>query len=240
MFRGKHLSVLLLLGFILFAGFISQGCVTAGEYDRLKDQLGKANETIDMKDQRIEELDYELMVRQEETLSIQDEVGMFRQHSEEAARIIADLKEQLEDSNRTLSGASGIPGVEIIPIEGEGVGIRLQDYVLFNSGSDTIKSQGKDVLKIIAQQLKVSSNKIKIAGHTDSDPVVKTKAKYPAGNIQLSTARAIAVFKYLAGQGISEKRMSVEGNASNVPLVPNTTTENKQRNRRVEIILKNS
>jgi flagellar motor protein MotB len=79
--------------------------------------------------------------------------------------------------------------------------------------------------------------KIAIAGHTDTDPVVKTAKKYPYGNIQLSSMRAIAVYDYLKKKGVPERRMSTQGFGPNDPLVENTSAENKRRNRRVEIII---
>ncbi|MFH2001188.1 MAG: OmpA family protein, partial [Planctomycetota bacterium] len=88
-------------------------------------------------------------------------------------------------------------------------------------------------------QLKQRKNEIRIVGHTDSVPIVKpdTKKKYPYGNVQLSTDRALAVFDYLKTKGVDENRMCITGYGPHKPLVENNSTENKRRNRRVEIIL---
>ena len=220
------------------AALVSGGCVTSGEYNRLKDQLAKANETIDMKDQRIEELDHQLTVKQEEYLALQKEMGKFRQNSAEAEKLIADLKRRLAEAEKARGGTeSGLEGVEFFQPKGEGVGIRMSDLVLFDSGSDHLKLQGRQILDVLAEKLKNSDKTIRIVGHTDNDPVVKTKAKYPRGNIQLSTERAISVFEYLKKKGVPEKKMCVMGYGPNRPLVANDTPEHKQRNRRVEIIL---
>lgn len=238
MLRGKQISLMLLLASVVFTGLATQGCVTAGEYNRIKDQLAKANETIDLKDQRIEELDHELMVKQEEYLVMQDEIGRFRENSDMADQLIADLKKQLENASSNVTMVDGGDAYTLFPVAG-GVGIRMQNDVLFDSGSDSIKTNGKSVLDLIINEIKnTSSNQeIKIVGHTDTDPVVKTKAKYPRGNIQLSTERAISVFEYLRQKGIAEKRMSVVGCGPSVPLFPNNSTQNKQLNRRVEIVI---
>ncbi|MBU0753616.1 MAG: OmpA family protein [Planctomycetes bacterium] len=221
-------------------GIVSQGCVTAGEYERLKDQLAKANERLDLKDQRLEELDRERLVYEEENLALQEETERHRAHSEKADQIIDDLRNQLELAHKNSpETTTGFEGIEFFATQKEGSGIRFSDDVLFETASDAIRAEAKIALDIVANKLKESDRKIKIAGHTDSVPVVKpeTKKKYPHGNVQLSAARALSVYDYLKGKGISEKRMCIVGYGPNEPLVENTTTENKARNRRVEIIL---
>lgn len=239
MFRGKPVVLLFALGSLIVLGLFSQGCVTAGEYERLKTQLAKANESLDLKDQRIEELDRERLVYEEENLTLQDEMGRHRAHSEKAEQIIEDLKKQVEAKQDSMGTETGFEGIEFFASQKEGTGIRFTDEVLFDTGSDSIRSEAKTVLDIVAKKLDESDRKIKIVGHTDSVPVVKakTKAKYPHGNIQLSAERALSVYDYLKKRGISEKRMCVIGFGPNKPLVENTTPANKSRNRRVEIIL---
>ena len=69
-----------------------------------------------------------------------------------------------------------------------------------------------------------------INGHTDSDG----KEKY---NVRLSLNRAAAVKTYLIDHcGISSDRLKVVGYGESMPLKPNTSKENKQLNRRVEIV----
>ena len=239
MLSGKHVFMTLVPVTFFLAALVSGGCVTSGEYNRLKDQLAKANETIDLKDQRIEELDHQLTVKQEEYLALQKEMGKFRQNSAEAEKLIADLKKRLADAEKARGGTqkSGLEGVEFFQPKDEGVGIRMADYVLFDSGSDILKLKGRQILDVLAEKLKSSNKTIRIVGHTDTDPVLKTKKKYPRGNIQLSTERAISVFQYLKQKGVPEKKMCVMGYGPNRPLVANDSAEHKRRNRRVEIIL---
>ena len=244
MLRGKHLSVVLILAAIILVGTVTQGCVTSGQYNRLKEQLERANETIDIKDQRIEELDHEVLAKQEELLAMKDQlqdVDKYRKNSEKAAELISDLEEKLALATKELSESSesnaNPDGVEIYIPDGDSVGIRLPEQILFDSGSDTLKTNGLTMLDSIIPKIKSSQKVIRIAGHTDTDPVVKTIDKYPRGNIQLSTARAISIWEYFKKKGIPESRMCVEGHGSAQPLTNNDSAEGKQRNRRVEIIL---
>ena len=66
-------------------------------------------------------------------------------------------------------------------------------------------------------------------------------AKYPS-NWELSVGRAISVLKYLLHEVPSKERLSPElleisGYGEYKPIVPNTSKENKAKNRRIEIII---
>lgn len=56
-------------------------------------------------------------------------------------------------------------------------------------------------------------------------------------NEKLSYKRAQAVINYLVGKGIDAKRLSAKGFGESQPVAPNTTTEGRQKNRRVELNL---
>ena len=63
-----------------------------------------------------------------------------------------------------------------------------------------------------------------IEGHTDDVKLVKasSREKYPRGNIELSVARALAVWEYLAKEGtLKPSRMTVVGYGPHRPRVPN-------------------
>ena len=69
---------------------------------------------------------------------------------------------------------------------------------------------------------------VQIEGHTDSDGD-------PIHNFQLSQDRANAVKVFLAEKGIAPERIKTIGYGSTKPAFLNTTTSEKQKNRRVEI-----
>ena len=69
--------------------------------------------------------------------------------------------------------------------------------------------------------------KLRVEGHTDSDGD-------EGHNQDLSEERAQAVVKWLVDNGIDRARLTAAGCGSRDPLVPNTTSENKQKNRRTE------
>ncbi len=91
-------------------------------------------------------------------------------------------------------------------------------------------------LELLAQVADaIKANKLKrilIEGHTDSDPIDKTKDKYRS-NRHLSCERADAVARYLIQQGVSETAIVVVGFGQHDP----RDSKQKARNRRVEIVL---
>lgn len=216
------------------------GCVTVGEYERLKDDLAQAQEDLDVKNRQIEELDAGKRLYEEKALALEDELKRYRDHSAEADKIIEELNRELAAAKTGPTGTEGpvMEGVTLFkPESGGSAGIRLSDEILFDSGSNSLKDPGKKALNWVINELKKSNGRIEVRGHTDSDPVVKTKAKYPLGNIQLSSMRAMTVMDYLRKNGIPEDRISVSGFSQYDPLAPNDSKVNKAKNRRVEIIL---
>ena len=69
--------------------------------------------------------------------------------------------------------------------------------------------------------------KLEVGGHTDSDGDA-------ARNQSLSQARAEAVRKVLADQGIDGARLTAKGYGSTKPIAKNDSPEGKANNRRVE------
>jgi chemotaxis protein MotB len=113
--------------------------------------------------------------------------------------------------------------------------LSLHNDVLFDEGKTDLKPEGKKALAEIGQTLKtVSARSFQVAGHTDNLPI---KNKDFASNWELSTARAVAVVKFLAAQGVSPGVLSAAGYGEFDPAAPNTDTAGRSKNRRIEISL---
>jgi outer membrane protein OmpA-like peptidoglycan-associated protein len=103
------------------------------------------------------------------------------------------------------------------------------ENIEFNTGKSTLTNRGKNTVDKLASILKKYPEiKIEIAGFTDSDGTALF-------NQELSQARVDTISKELVSQGITTERLLAKGYGESKPLVPNTTDENKQKNRRVEI-----
>lgn len=117
--------------------------------------------------------------------------------------------------------------------------ISVPAEVSFGSGKSTLSQQGRNALMAVASRLKSefpASARFHIEGHTDSDPISKSKFK---SNRDLSIARAMAVLEFLVTQArVPDERFVVTGHGQYKPIAPNSKAE-KAKNRRVEIVVKN-
>ena len=119
-----------------------------------------------------------------------------------------------------------------------GVVIRLNDTMLFDTGSAIIKPQAKATLDKISSSLASFENPVLIEGHTDSMPI-RTE-KYPS-NWELSTARATNIIKYLTqAHKFPPSRLSAVGYGEYMPVEQNTTPQGRAKNRREDIIVLSS
>lgn len=109
--------------------------------------------------------------------------------------------------------------------------------VLFDSGKAELRTDSFEKLNKVARILNttVSDLNVGIEGHTDIDPIVHSGWK---DNWELSCQRALSVVRYLISeQGMASTRLSAVGWGEFHPVESNETTEGKQRNRRVEIVI---
>lgn len=122
----------------------------------------------------------------------------------------------------------------------EGILLRFEDKILFDSAEAVLKDNSKSLLDKLAEILKKHNKEVKIEGHTDNVPIRNDEYK---DNWELSAARAINVVKFFSQDLPSDKRISPEkfeasGYGEYHPISPNNSEENKHKNRRIEIFIK--
>lgn len=118
----------------------------------------------------------------------------------------------------------------------KGIQLILDDNLLFNSGSALLKRKGIAMLERVAKIIAPFNRVVRVEGHTDNIPIANSI--FPS-NWELSTARAVSVVKYLHQNGkIPARNLQAAGYGSSKPRVLNDSEQNRSRNRRVEIILK--
>lgn len=115
--------------------------------------------------------------------------------------------------------------------------VSLAEQLLFASGSTNVDAKGVSALQQLAKAVKDQRDiHIMVEGHTDNVPVSK-KSPYMQDNWDLSVMRATAITKILTKAGVAPNQITAAGKGEFVPLAPNTTDPNKQKNRRTEIII---
>lgn len=116
--------------------------------------------------------------------------------------------------------------VSLIPLR-ENAAVRL-DNINFASGSADILSESYKELDLVVQLMKSNpALTFEIAAHTDN-------VGAPSFNLALSVKRAESVVRYLLENGVDPNHIVSKGYGLTKPLVPNTSEENRARNRRVE------
>lgn len=124
-------------------------------------------------------------------------------------------------------------------LQEEGLMIRIKEKALFPSGSADLVPESARIGPLVAGLLAEIPERVLISGHTDTDPIAT--AQFPS-NWELSSARAMTFMKYLMSlnQNLNPARFSAIGYGEYRPIALNDTAENKQKNRRVEVLIARS
>lgn len=147
-------------------------------------------------------------------------------------------REFAEDVMRALASLQAIVGLSdsfSVELTERGVVIHFTDHVLFDTGKAELKPQAREILAVLARELKDLPQAIRVEGHTDNVPI--HNALYPS-NWELSAARAVGVVRFLIETGgLDPRRLSAVGYGEYRPIASNETEEGRARNRRVDIVL---
>jgi chemotaxis protein MotB len=143
--------------------------------------------------------------------------------SAEYERLAGSLKSQISAGQ-----------IELSELRGK-LTVKLKDKILFASGSAAIGKDGKAALDTVAEAfMDLKGKNVVVAGYTDNVPT--NKKAFPS-NWELSTARAIAVVKYLQSKGLDPVMLAAAGFSEYRPVASNETPEGRSLNRRIEIAL---
>jgi len=125
----------------------------------------------------------------------------------------------------------------VIDIVEGGVRIQLIDMegsMMFPAGSNDLSAQGKEVIKLVAENIKDLPNRIAVEGHTDAAPFTARGAHVT--NWELSTARASSARRELEDNGIDPTTIArVVGYADQELYIKENPKD--PRNRRISIIV---
>lgn len=152
---------------------------------------------------------------------------------------IDELQRQIDELNKTPAEATGFEGMDVAFDAAAGtITVTLPNTILFDSGKAALKSATNkeldQILSVVKQ--KYADKDIDIVGHTDTDPIVKTKDLWK-DNLELSAQRALSVARYLISHGIPEKQVRAAACGSARPVASNANAAGKAKNRRVEIVV---
>ncbi len=112
------------------------------------------------------------------------------------------------------------------------------DELFLGPESFTITKQGETALQQCVARLQEVKGTIEVTGHTDNTPVPAALRNQFVSNWEYGAARAAAVVKLLVGWGVAAERFVVRSCGATRPRDDNSTAEGRQRNRRVEIVVR--
>lgn len=110
--------------------------------------------------------------------------------------------------------------------------LRVDDAVLFASGSAKLQPESRNALRGLAMLLRQAPGQIRVEGHTDKTSEGGTQDPW-----SLSLARAASVLHVLEDAGVEPQRLSLAGYGPSKPLSIEYLGFGSSQNRRVDIIL---
>ncbi|MDM0110141.1 OmpA family protein [Variovorax sp. J22R24] len=139
--------------------------------------------------------------------------------------------------NQTLSSELSSDQAQITQLQNE-LKVTMVNEILFPEGGWTLSPKGEATLAKIAPTLSnLPGQQIIVQGFTDNEPIGPAlRGRFPS-NLELSSARADNVARFLTSKGVPQNSISAQGFGDARPVASNTTPQGKAKNRRVEIVI---
>lgn len=170
---------------------------------------------------------------------------------EKRLKQLDDMKNRFKDLKARLDKLTGA-GLNVL-IRHNKMVIQLPGDVLFDSGRDSLKPDGKKILKQVADIIKadttLSQRDFQVAGHTDKEPYAGQFLDN--WGLSLMRARTVLVFLIAPDKGVDGKGVPTGGELNpihfsavgygqmdpGVGTIDQQTRDEEQKNRRVELVL---
>jgi chemotaxis protein MotB len=112
--------------------------------------------------------------------------------------------------------------------------VEIRTDILYPSGSARLSPSAVDIIRRLADVLARFPNPVRVEGFTDDVPI-RTVQFY--SNWELSAARAGSVVHVLSDRGVARDRLAVVGFGDQHPIASNTTSQGRNANRRVTVVI---
>lgn len=195
----------------------------------------------------------DLAQQQEQLLSIQENLERTRHLNDSLSNSLAEREKKVKELEQVLANKEkavqelknmisnallNFKENDIsVTVKNGKVYVSLAEQLLFGSGSVQVDSKGVSALQQLAKAIKDQKDiNILVEGHTDNVPISK-KSAYMNDNWDLSVMRATSITRILTKAGVSPEQITASGRGEYVPLAANDSPQNKQKNRRTEIII---
>ncbi len=138
----------------------------------------------------------------------------------------------------SLKSSVGISDPDIeVNVEKGVVFISIADKLMFKSGSYIVSDRAKEILGKVAKVVKDKPTfECMVEGHTDNVPFIGNAILLD--NWDLSVKRSTAIIRVLTkDHNVNPKQLIAAGRGEYIPLVENSSVENRSTNRRTRIVV---
>jgi chemotaxis protein MotB len=208
-------------------------------YKNLLNSSGKLNRDMAQQQQQLLAIQENLDRTRRLNDSLSNSLAEREKKVRELETIMANKDKAVNDlKNRISNALLGFKESDLtVHVKNGKVYVSLAEQLLFASGSTEVDSKGVAALQQLAKAVKDQKDiHIMVEGHTDNVPISR-KSQYMQDNWDLSVMRATAITKILTRAGVSPAQVTAAGKGEFVPLAANDSPQNKQKNRRTEIII---
>lgn len=198
-------------------------------------------------------LNRDIAQQQEQLAAFQDNLARTRRMNDSLSNSLAEREKKVQEletvlankdkavqelKNKISNALLNFKENDItVQVKNGKVYVSLAEQLLFGSGSIVVDSKGVTALQQLAKAIKDQKDiNILVEGHTDNVPISK-KSTYMEDNWDLSVMRATSITKILTKAGLSPQQVTASGRGEFSPLAANDSPQNKQKNRRTEIII---
>ncbi len=208
-------------------------------YKNLMNSSGKLNRDVTQQREQLLAIQENLdrTRKQNDSLSVglverEKKVKELEQILSDKDKAVTDLKNRI--SNSLLNFKENDLTVKV---KNGKVYVSLSEQLLFGSGSIDVDKKGAVAIQQLAKAIKDQKDiQIMVEGHTDNVPISK-KTEYLQDNWDLSVLRATSITRILTKAGVLPSQVVPAGKGEFSPLMTNDSPQNKQKNRRTEIII---
>jgi chemotaxis protein MotB len=210
-----------------------------GYYDNAVNNTGRMSRDLQEQANKLMALQKTLEQAEYDNNLLADSLERREQKVAELEKVLEDTQAAINDLKNLVSDALISYGSNELTVEQRNgrIYVSLSEQLLFKSGSAAVDPKGQKALAQLAQALQSSKDvRILVEGHTDNVPVSRT-SNYMKDNWDLSVMRATSIVQILLKNGVGPNQITAAGRGEHDPIAPNDSKENKQKNRRTEIIL---
>jgi chemotaxis protein MotB len=208
-------------------------------YKNLMSSSGKLNRDIAQQQEQLLAIQDNLEKTRKLNDSLSNSLAEREKKVQELEQIMANKDKAVQDLRARISNALlNFKESDItVKVKNGKVYVSLAEQLLFGSGSIEVDAKGVTALQQLAKAIKDQRDiNIMVEGHTDNVPISK-KSQYMSDNWDLSVMRATSITRILTRAGVSSQQITASGRGEYVPLAANDSPQNKQKNRRTEIII---